>query len=175
MKAWIGCDPGKTGAISVLTYAGESASYRVPLIGKEYDINEILLMFNNFTEMYDIHVVIEKVHAMSGIAASSNWSLAESVMMYKMVMITQGIPFTMVPSKTWQKEMWAGVPIQRVKTTKNKSGYKTDTKATSLLAVRRLFPDADLLGVNAGPRVVEPHDGIVDALLMAGYAKRKGY
>ena len=82
------------------------------------------------------------------------------------------ISHTFVQPKKWQS-IWEGVPIQKVPTgKKNKKGepmYKTDTKATSLLAVQRLFPNIDL---RASERCKIPHDGIVDALLMAEYCRR---
>lgn len=48
--------------------------------------------------------------------------------------------------------------------------YKVDTKATSLLAAKRLFPDETFL---ATQRSKVPHDGIVDAVLIGLYCVRK--
>ena len=64
--------------------------------------------------------------------------------------------------------MWEGIPKQ---TKPSKSGKKimTDTKAMSLLACKRIFPDIDLIDTE---RCKKPHDGKVDALLLMEYARR---
>lgn len=75
-----------------------------------------------------------------------------------------GFAYTKVIPKERQKVMWQGVsPVY-------KSGKSVDTKATSLLAAKRLFPNEDL---RKSERASKPHDGIVDALLMAEYCRRK--
>ena len=53
-----------------------------------------------------------------------------------------------------------------------KAGSKTkvDTKAMALVAAKRLFPKVNLMMTS---KSTVPHDGLVDALLMAEYARRK--
>jgi len=46
---------------------------------------------------------------------------------------------------------------------------KRDTKAMALVAVKRLFPH---LKLTFGERATKPHDGLVDAVLMAEWARR---
>lgn len=57
------------------------------------------------------------------------------------------------------------IPANPVK----KQKVKVDTKATSLLAAKRLFPNETFL---ATARSKVPHDGIVDAVLIGEYCKR---
>ena len=77
--------------------------------------------------------------------------------------IANDISYTLVPPKTWQKEMFLGIPaIQKAKSSAN------DTKAMALIAAKRLFPE-DMLKTNPKNK---PHDGIVDALLISEYACR---
>ena len=64
----------------------------------------------------------------------------------------------MVVPQTWQKVCWEGVPKQ------------DNTKATSLLAARRLFPAEKFL---ATQKSSVPHDGLVDAALLAKYMEIK--
>jgi len=45
-----------------------------------------------------------------------------------------------------------------------------DTKAMALVAAKRLFPGRDF---KLTDRSTKPHDGMVDALLMSEYGKRK--
>ena len=86
----------------------------------------------------------------------------------------KGIRHTMVPPKQWQAEIWTSTD----KVYKPGKKKKTlDTKATSLLAFKRLFPEIKPLYAhneeNLGRRSVF-HDGIVDAFLIAEYLKRRG-
>jgi hypothetical protein len=57
-------------------------------------------------------------------------------------------------------------------TKKSKSGKSTvtDTKATALIVVKQLFPN---LKLTFGDKATKPHDGLIDAVLMAEYAKRR--
>jgi hypothetical protein len=63
------------------------------------------------------------------------------------------------------------------KKTKKKTVRKrkeiNDTKTTSILAVKKLLPDADL--TTGTERSKKPHDGICDAALLALFGQRKRY
>jgi hypothetical protein len=50
-----------------------------------------------------------------------------------------------------------------------KSNGKRDTKAMALIACKRIFPDIDLTLTS---RANKPHDGYIDAILMAEWGKR---
>ena len=60
--------------------------------------------------------------------------------------------------------------LQWIKIFKTGSKTKVDTKAMALMAAKRLFPKVNLIMTE---RSTTPHDGLVDALLMAEYARRK--
>ena len=160
-KQYIGMDPGKAGAIVVMK-GDEITKHLFPVIGKEYDLQGMLDIFMGF-DPDNSHVVIEDVKALQGNMKAGNWSLSRGKTILEMGCACFDIPFTLVHSKTWQKEMWQGIPMMK------KSG-KTDTKAMSLLAAKRLFPKFDL---TKSDRASVPHDGIVDALLLAEYCRRK--
>ena len=66
------------------------------------------------------------------------------------------------PAKTWQGTFW--------KKPKMAKGQKFDTKAAALVAAKRLWPDEKFL---ATERSKVPHDGIVDALLIAEHTRRE--
>lgn len=172
-KTYVGIDPGKQGAIAIIT-TNELILYKMPLIAKtEIDVKEIAsLLFR----LSNPHVVIEDVHSIFNSSAHSNFDFGFGCgMLFAALKITE-VPFTKVAPKTWQKEMWKGVkPVEILTTEKKKDGspkYKIDTKATSLLAATRLFPNVDL---RATARCEKDHDGIVDALLMAEYGRRNNY
>lgn len=194
-KIYVGLDPGIQGAMVVIS-GDEIFKFTFPMIGGEYDVQGILDMFRIF-DPKNTHVVIENVLALQKPMQSANWSLSRGKTILEMCCVALNIPFTMISPKMWQKEIWAGVPIQRKATGKKlKSGapkYKTLTKETTLLAVKRLFPNEDLreevevkyYADNANNRKLKraglevlrkgelPHDGLVDALAIAEYCRRK--
>ena len=170
-KLFVGIDPGKSGAIVILDEQGEIAHKQVvPTIGKEYDaqaVKDILLEYDSGSNC-TIHAMLEDVHAIQGSAGgTSNFNFGQGKMLWHMGLVCLEIPHTLIQPKAWQKEAWEGVPIQY----KPGSSKKTkDTKATSLLAAKRLFPKADL---TKSEKAKVPHDGIVDALLIAECCRRK--
>jgi hypothetical protein len=163
----IGIDPGKNGFICILDTNiapnGEFLYYAVPLIGKDVDIKELNSILKRDYDK-DVHCVIEDVHAIFGSAAKATFNFGWIVGVLEAILVAHRIPYTKVKPKEWQKEMWQGIPLQK------KPNGRTDTKAMSLLAAKRLFPNEDL---TATERSVKPHDGKVDALLLSEYCRRK--
>jgi len=174
---------------------GLITKYKFPMIGNEYDMQGMLEIFRIFR--HDCHIVIEDVKALQKPMQAGNWSLSQGKTILEMCCVALELSYTLVHSKTWQKEIWQGVKIQQQPTGKKlKSGapkMKVLTKETTLLAIKKLFPSVDLrvdmeakyyadtsanrkLG-RAGqevPRKAEkPDDGVCDALAMAEYCRRK--
>jgi hypothetical protein len=198
-KQYIGCDPGKTGQV-VMIQNGFSklhiTKFKFPMIGNEYDMQGMLNIFRKFRSD-NCHIVIEDVKALQKPMQAGNWSLSEGKTILVMSCVALDLPYTLVHSKTWQKEIWQGVKVQQISTGKKlKSGamkMKTLTKETSLLAIKRLFPSVDLredveakyyantstnkklgrVGERVPRKAEKPHDGVVDALAMAEYCRRK--
>ena len=154
----VGIDPGKSGAIVSL---GETVeAFLFPLIGKEYD----RVAFSDLIKKINPTIVsVEDVHAMAGVAASANWSLSQGKEMVLSILSVHKIPFVLVSPKQWQSEMFQGVPVMK------KPSKRNDTKAMALVAAKRLFPNMDL---TKSERSEKPHEGIVDALLIAEFTRR---
>lgn len=171
-KIFIGCDPGKSGHMVVLD--GQTVTKKAyKMIGKEYDLQGMLHLFSEFQGL-NAHVVIEDVHAIPGSAAKATWEFSRGKTILEMCCVALKIPMTLVAPKTWQKEIWEGVPIQKKSTgERTKSGEmkeKVLTKETTLLAISRLFPNVDL---RKSERSKNPDDGIFDSLALAEYGRRK--
>ena len=184
-KIFIAADPGKTGAMTYLYPDGSSESICYPLIAGEYDIRELQARFLAMS-MTRCHLVIEDVKALQKPFDSGNWQLSRGKSILETLAIVYNVPHTLVHAKTWQKEMWQGVPEKRgpsktVIKNKGKANESTVvrkgpvlTKDMSLLAAKRLFPNAELRDPNRKTeRAKAPHDGVVDSLLMAEYGRRK--
>jgi hypothetical protein len=167
--AYVGIDPGKAGAIVALIVQDDGVKierFVTPILpDDEIDVYTFLTILGNLKTKYNIeHACVEKVHGLYGASAASTFSFGESFGIARTAVA--GLSNTLVPPKTWQKEMWAGVDV-----IKKKGKTSTDTKAMSLVAASRLFPTLDLRDPNK-PKARTPHDGIVDALLIAEYCRR---
>jgi hypothetical protein len=180
-KAYLGFDPGKSGA-SALINGNEITIDCFPFVGEEYDIRE---MYRRLLEIKlqceDLHISIEDVHKLPSPMNSGDWELSAS----KHILITLAtvceIPYTLVKAKEWQKEMFQGIKEVRKpnKTITNKKGEVVVkqgallTKEMSKLAALRLFPKIDLRDPKRKTdRAKSIHDGACDALLIAEYSKR---
>jgi len=165
----IGVDPGKKGFICIMRDEPHinlhTIKYEgIPLIGKEINLQKMSDIFSDsFVIGDDIHCVIEDVHAIYGSSAKATFTFGWVVGALEALLVANNIPYTKVTPKNWQKVMWVGIPIQK------KPNKRTDTKAMSLLAAKRLFPNEDL---RATKRSKIAHDGKVDSLLLAEYCKR---
>src|SRR5690606_29666493 len=122
------------------------------------------------------HVCIESVHSIFGSSSKSNFSFGYIVGALDTIIISLSMPYTKVQPKEWQKDIWLTSEIEREPSKTDKNGKvkqgKVLTKLTSLKAVKRLFPNVDL---RATDKSKIPHDGLVDALLIAEYCRRKNY
>jgi len=168
IQNFIGIDVGKSGGITIITQGADwlkVKSHVTPTLPSgDIDVvalYNILTMLDGVVQM----VVIEKVHAIFGSAAGATFEFGRSAGIAEGVVNCTRYPFMMVPPKIWQKQMWSGV--DKVYKKGNKS---IDTKATSLIAVRRLFPRATLTDTSK-PKSQKIHDGIVDAILLAEYGR----
>jgi hypothetical protein len=144
MKEYIGVDIGKSGGIAILNN-GHVVLHKMPTIG-----NSI--------------VVFEKLNSIYGTTKHTAFSMGHQVGILETICTLNQIPFIEVAAKTWQKEMFQGVSeVTR------KDG-KRDTKAMAEIAAIRLFPNVSFRTTS---RQTTNQDGVIDALLIAEYAKRK--
>jgi hypothetical protein len=173
-KTYVGIDPGMNGGICILSPNSPPQLSKMPLLAKvEIDVKLIADMLYAIPHVF---IVIEDVHSVFGASAAANFSFGFGCGSLFTILKIIDVPFSKVQPKTWQKEMWQGVKPIEINTGKqNKDGspkYKIDTKATSLLAATRLFPNINFL---ASERSKKPHDGLIDAILLAEYGRRKNY
>lgn len=179
----VGIDPGKTGAIVVLTEHKEPVKYVMPTIGKVLDLAGLIQIIQDID--YDgrdrgdpVHVFIEDVHAIYGSAAGATFDFGFTCGAIQSAVASLGLTYTLVQPKQWQKEIYQGIPEIRKPSIIIKKGVRKgqtkrgprDTKKMSLLAAKRLFPKVDL---RRSERCKKDHDGIVDAILIAEYGRRQ--
>lgn len=174
----VGIDPGKNGAMVSIDDHGKVNKTVIPLIGKQLDILTLTNIFRQWPkECPEVRLFIEDVHAIHGSAAGSTFSFGFVCGAIQTAAAAMQIPYILVNPKVWQAVVYHGIPEIRKPSTSITYGPrkgqiqkgKIDTKKMSLLAARRLFPEVDL---RKSDTCKVPHDGIVDALLIAEYGRR---
>lgn len=170
MKAYIGIDIGKNGGIA---YINESdiKIFQMPKIGTEIDNAFLYDIISNLNKTalsetkMPAHIIFEKLGVIFGSSKATAFSMGYQSGIIEMMCICSLLPYTKVPPKVWQKEIFTG--IEEIK----KPGKDSrDTKAMAAVAAKRLYPD---MSFNVTSRSLKDHDGIIDALLIAEYARRK--
>jgi len=173
-KCVVGVDPGKTGAYCFLPLNGDSIIFvQPPSIGNNVDVSNLLRTIKELSETYDVVAcAMEDVHAIFGSSAKSTFQFGWINGIMEASLYNASIPFRKIQPKAWQAVSWNGIEKILVntgkKTSTGKIRYKVDTKSTSLLAARRLFPKETFL---ATARSKKPHDGLIDAALIAHCVK----
>lgn len=170
MKGYIGIDIGKHGAICSITREGTINVLKIPMIKDQIDYSFLFDMIQNIqtTELKNTGinptVVFEKLGVIFGSSKATAFSMGYQCGAIEMLCISLGLPYVKVPAKEWQKEMFKGVDeiTKPGKTSR-------DTKAMALVAIKRLFPSMQLT-FESGKK---PHDGLIDAVLIAEYARRQ--
>jgi len=153
MKIRIGIDIGSKGAWSMFVKDELIHYSRIPSNETELDMGALLEEIENTIPRggdHSIHVAMEDLHSVFGSSAKSNFQFGVNNGLVIGMIQAAGLPYTKVQAKKWQKEIWEGIrPVEiLVKGKTNKDGspkYKTDTKATSLIAAKRLFPNEAFL------------------------------
>lgn len=152
-KVVLGIDPGLKGGLCVLSKEHGLLELKpMPVIGRDINTAELREMIKRARFDFGAEVaVIEKVHSMPGQGLSSTFTFGKGygILIGQVSML--GMDFELVSPQKWQSIFH------------NKENSKTP-KQRSLEAAEKLFPLEDFL---ASDRSRVPHDGLVDAALIA--------
>lgn len=140
---YIGIDPGKDGAMALLTDKGVTI---IPFDERGYEIALANIRGS------DALCCLERVGAMPKQGVTSMFKFGENFGFIRGLLQANGIPYELVTPQKWKKEFGA-----------------TD-KNSSVTVCGRLFPSVLLMRTQ---RCKKPHDGMAESLLMAEYARRK--
>jgi crossover junction endodeoxyribonuclease RuvC len=155
-KAFIGIDPGKTGAIAIII----DREIKIYDFGNPI-IHRVLNMLKGCRS--GMHAVLEKVHAMPGQGVSSMFSFGEAFGWWEGVLDALCIPYDLITPQKWQKRMFDYRPAKGKRTAAEWTKLK---KELSLERARRLYPQARDLFLTR-----KKDHNRADALLIAGYCK----
>lgn len=160
-KTYIGIDIGKKGAIAVIN-ENSIDTFPMPMTKDEVDIGSLFfILATNSPE--NTHIIFEKLGVIYGSSKQTAFSMGYQMGLVEAFCVAMEIPYTAVRAKDWQKEMFKHTTVI------NKPGKTSkDTKAMALVTIKRLFPT---LSLTYG-KTNKPHDGLIDAVLIAEYARK---
>lgn len=178
-KYIVGIDPGVNGGICLLRNGKIIAMKVFPkLPDGKLDIYKMNSMLKKISKLDDVFVIVERVHAMFSASAGSTFSFGKAVGILEALVVSNGLRYVHCDPKTWQKVAWQGVkpiykPMKASKTgSKKKPQKRIDTKKTSDLASRKIFPGTTYTATSKSKK---RHDGIIDASLIAWYGHVEGF
>jgi hypothetical protein len=148
---FIGIDPGSKGAVAMIKDGGTTFTDCLPYDGrKSLDVHRLKDLL---TVDGDCRIFVEKPMLL----ARQGGSLTTGTN-YGRILATielMRLPYREVSPQTWVSKLL---------------GKTGGDKGFALAKVKQLFPNAELIL----PRCKVPHDGIVDALLIAEWGRRHG-
>lgn len=126
----------------------------------ETSVYRRLKSFRDNPEHDSIHVFLEKAQCMPGNGLVSMFNYGVHFGHLEGFLIALEIPYTLVSPHVWAKEMHEG------------ASHADRPKDKSRQIVKRLFPTLDITNPD-NPRARTAHEGIMDALLIAEYGRRR--
>lgn len=179
IKYVIGIDPGMTGGCTAIQ-ENNIDFFPMKSIGKEFDIKYFTEILNKYA-VKETHIFLERIHALFGSSAGNTFKFGRVYGIMEGIISALNFPYTLVPPKTWQKEIFEGITeIRKPSIKKNKYGDwikgKRDTKKMAEVAVNRLG-NIDVISrikvTEKGNISKNMHSGLMDSYLIALYGKRK--
>lgn len=160
IKVFIGIDPGKSGAVAVLTRSSVEV-IAMPLAGKRIDIAYLSDWIYDRARHGDAIACLEKVFAMRrgedgrSQGAVSAFSFGFGTGSLYGMLITLRIPVYEPSPQTWKKLILADTPKD---------------KQAAIEYCTKVYPNISLY---ASSRCRKPHSGMADAICIARYAMEK--
>lgn len=128
-----------------------------------YEVDGILAVLKTIVRDAPCIVQCEALHAIYGSSAKSTYSFGSSNGYVKGICHSWfGLPIE-VKALTWQSYLFSKYEIEDIK---KKNSTRRDTKAMALKLIEKLYPSEKFI---ASTRSSKPHDGIIDAVLIARY------
>lgn len=158
MRAFIGIDPGKNGAMAIICTDDHKSITKIDIVSpfddKEYIHYLSMACYEPcLLEENTAICCLEKVSAMPKQGVVSMFNFGMNFGWIQGVLQAKKIPYELVTPQKWKKEFSV-----------------TADKNTSIDVAKRLFPTVSLKQTE---RCKKDHDGMAEALLMAEYARRK--
>ena len=155
-RSVLAIDPGKSGALVWMNSKGAFEFFLMPLNSEGLvsfdDVHEII---DDFATSYRPHVYLERAVSF-GMGTKGAFNYGRGFEALAIAVELTELPLTMVEPGKWSKVMHQGIDA------------RLKAKEKSLIAMKRLYPK--LISKVPQNRNGKMHDGVIDAILIAGYA-----
>lgn len=153
----LGVDPGLQGSVVIINEKSELVHWW--LMPDPFTATQIRKLFQEVFASHAIDVsYLEQVGSSPGFGAGPSFTFGKIAGMSEMCLAFSGVRYQLIRPASWQKAMHRDID-------------KTlNPKVRSLIAFERLWPEAI---IPRGKRNGKPHDGIVDAALIAEAGRRE--
>ena len=167
---YLGVDPGSHGAFALLStkydpsYIEDDDLILIPFPASAKDGLNVHAMWS-FLQKYETHIVLsvlEHVHSLGLSSAKSTFGFGFNTGIAYALLKLINAPIVEVAPTVWQKNVWRPEHMVYL----DAAQKKRDPKAISLNASKDIYPGVSFIQKRG--RV--PHDGCVDAALIAWYA-----
>lgn len=160
---YVGIDPGVNGGLCLLNATGHIIEcVRTPRTKDGIDVNAMTDLIRDWMKKDLLTIYVENVHAIFGAGAKNTFNFGANLGIIFGVLGALGLQFHLVTPREWQKLLHVDENGEKL--------IDKDPKKRSLLASRRIFRD---FGFLATDRSSVPHDGMIDAALIAEYGRQK--
>ena len=165
-QIFIGIDCGLDGALAKLDASGRILELlRMPTLkkgkGRKIDISALSAYLHHQSHAGALTVTIEDPGGHAPSAAGLR-SMTYSFAVTEAACVIGRIRYELVMARKWQSEYWTRPKMPK--------GQKFDTKAAALQSACKLWPEQDW---THSERAQKPHEGFVDAALIAEWGRRK--
>lgn len=162
----LGVDAGRHGAYVILSKSGDvvyKGMFRNTERGIDFKsyVNDLKPLANRLSLAF-----VEEVHSIYGSSSASTFTFGRNYQTALNGLDALDIPYRLVGPKTWQKEMFKNTE----RLFKKDKPERLDTKAMALTTLRKFYDEKDFI---PSARARKPHDGLVDAALIARYGLGK--
>ncbi len=158
MSCFIGIDPGKGGAVGIISPGFSVEVFDAPMawvrgtkLRREYSVQAMVKILKAQSSLSPVIIGIESVHAMPGQGVTSMFSMGYGLGLWVAIVATLGFRYELITPQRWQKAMLYG---------------EGKGKDAARLKAQAMFPECDLS--------LKKHHGRADALLLAEYVRRIG-
>ena len=165
---YFGIDCGLDGGITLIDQKGALiSSMPMPTMpngkGRKIDLIELSNLFREIGRHPSNQMFIVENPGGHAPSAAGLRSMTYSFAVIEVLLVSNILKHQIVLSQKWQKEFWSKPKMPK--------GQKFNTKAAALNAARQIWPEEKWL---KSDRRTKPHDGLIDAALLAEYGRRKG-
>ena len=167
MRYYVGIDCGLDGGIASVDANGQlKHTLIMPTVprgkGRQINLQGMAAMIKSLSEADRHYTFIVENPGAHAPSAAGLRSMTYSFAVVETLLAAYGLKYHVVLSQKWQKTFWSKPKMPK--------GQKFNTKAAALNVANQIFPGEQWL---KSDRCTKPHDGMIDAALLAEYGRKE--